>query len=82
MKFSDKNPHKTLFWLLALFMKKESDKQMNNTLMEALLAAYNKILVFDKSDQVLEDAMDLLDGFLQSEDEGMVALASRGIANV
>lgn len=82
VKFSDKNPHKTLFWLLALFMKKESDKQMNNTLMEALLAAYNKILVFDKSDQVLEDAMDLLDGFLQSEDEGMVALASRGIANV
>ena len=80
--YSDKNPHKTLYWLLGRYMRKESNWRVFDSMTEVLLTAYNKILVFDKNDKVLEDAMDMLDDFLQSDDVGLVAQVSREIANV
>ena len=80
--YSDKNPHKTLYWLLGRYMRKEENWRVFDSMTEVLLTAYNKILVFDKNDKVLEDAMDMLDEFLQSDDAGLVAQVSREIANV
>lgn len=76
------NPHKVLYWLLGLYFKKEGNWRVFDSMTEVLLAAYNRILEFDKGDKVLEDAMDMLDSFLQSEDSGLVAQVSREIANV
>ena len=80
--YAEINPHKTLYWLLGMYFKKEGNWRVFDSMTEVLLAAYNRILEFDKGDKVLEDAMDMLDAFLQSEDAGLVAQVSREIANV
>lgn len=80
--YAEINPHKALYWLLEMYFKKEGNWRVFDSMTEVLLAAYNRILEFDKGDKVLEDAMDMLDSFLQSEDAGLVAQVSRGIANV
>jgi len=81
-KYADKNPHQTLYWLLARYFKKSGNWREFDSMTEVLLAAYNRILVFDKNDKVIEDAMDMLDEFLQSNDSGLIAQVSREIANV
>lgn len=80
--YAEINPHKTLYWLLGMYFNKEGHWRVFDSMTEVLLAAYNRILEFDKGDKVLEDAMDMLDSFLQSEDAGLVAQVSREIANV
>lgn len=80
--YSDKNPHKTLDWLLGRYMREENNWRVFDSMTEVLLTAYNKILEFKQNDKVLEDAMDMLDDFLQSDDAGLVAQVSREIDNV
>lgn len=80
--YSDKNPHKTLDWLLGRYMREENNWRVFDSMTEVLLTAYNKILEFEQNDKVLEDAMDMLDDFLQSDDAGLVAQVSREIDNV
>ena len=81
-KYAEKNPHQTLYWLLAKYFRKSGNWREFDSMTEVLLAAYNRILVFDKNDKVIEDAMDMLDDFLQSDDSGLIAQVSREIANV
>lgn len=81
-KFSEKKPHQTLYWLLAKYYNKSGYWREFDSMTEVLLAAYNRILEFDKNDKVVEDAMDMLDAFLQSDDAGLIAQVSREIANV
>lgn len=75
---ADSDAKRVLAWLITLYPHKKDTDLEQEKIMDVLLAAYNRILVFDKTDSALEKAMDLFDSFLKG---GNVYLISKAIGD-
>ena len=62
-----------LSWLMFVYPRKRENYWEQSELLDILFAAYNRILVFDKSDPDLEEAMNILDSFLFGGNTNMAA---------
>lgn len=78
---ADSNAKKALAWLMTLYPYKKNADLEQGEILDVLYTAYNRILVFDKSDKDLEIAMDLLDSFMMSPNESLSALAIKKLGN-
>lgn len=69
-KAATKHPHECLSWLPDVFEKLKQSDQWNftpNKYVDILISAYNSICVFDKEDEILERAMDMLDIWVRDD---------------
>lgn len=69
---ADSDANKALAWLIMLYPQKTDASLEQERILDVLLYAYNRILVFDKTDSDLEKAMDLLDSFLKGGNEYLI----------
>lgn len=71
--FCDYDADSVLLWLTMLYEAQKMGWVDYDALTDVLLLAYNRILSIDKTNQTLEDAMDLLDNIIQLSDNYMVS---------
>ena len=71
--YCDVDADSVLLWLSLLYEAKKKGEVEYDALTDVLLLAYNRILSTDKKSKSLEQAMNMLDGLFQLENNYMVS---------